>query len=140
MTKFEPAEEFNLPYLGAYLDSIGTNFRHGANFATGGSSILPGGYSPFHLNLQISQFIQFKSRTTTLYKQLSRDSESAHWIFVQLRRYFVPLEYHVTLLQSNGNSPYKIHHPCRGKKICEDGLDPDYKHACYSKSTEYFLT
>ncbi|KAM7509919.1 hypothetical protein LguiB_008794 [Lonicera macranthoides] len=67
------AEELNLPYLGAYLDSIGTNFRHGANFATGGSSILPGGYSPFHLDLQISQFIQFKSRTTALYKQLSHD-------------------------------------------------------------------
>uniref|UniRef100_A0A5B6YUH1 Alpha-L-fucosidase n=1 Tax=Davidia involucrata TaxID=16924 RepID=A0A5B6YUH1_DAVIN len=65
------AEQLGLPYLSAYLDSIGTNFRHGANFATGGSSIRPGGYSPFHLDLQISQFIQFKSRTTALYKQLS---------------------------------------------------------------------
>lgn len=65
------AEELRLPYLSGYLDSIGTNFRHGANFATGGSSIRPGGYSPFHLDLQISQFTQFKSRTTALYKQLS---------------------------------------------------------------------
>ncbi|CAK9169220.1 unnamed protein product [Ilex paraguariensis] len=67
-------ENLGLPYLSAYLDSIGTNFRHGANFATGGSSILPGGYSPIHLDIQISQFIQFKSRTTALYKQLGDHS------------------------------------------------------------------
>ncbi|XP_038715345.1 GDSL esterase/lipase At3g27950-like [Tripterygium wilfordii] len=65
------AEKLQLPYLSPYLDSIGTNFRHGANFATGGSSIRPGGYSPFHLGIQISQFMQFKTRTTTLYSQLS---------------------------------------------------------------------
>ncbi|XP_039054517.1 GDSL esterase/lipase At5g14450-like [Hibiscus syriacus] len=60
-----------LPYLGAYLDSIGTNFRHGANFATGGSSVRPPGFSQFNLGIQISQFIQFKARTTTLYNQLN---------------------------------------------------------------------
>ncbi|KAK2994069.1 hypothetical protein RJ640_024333 [Escallonia rubra] len=70
----DAAEDLALPYLSAYLDSIGTNFRHGANFATGGSSILPGGYSPFHLDLQISQFIQFKGRTSALYEQLSYNS------------------------------------------------------------------
>ncbi|XP_048230173.1 GDSL esterase/lipase At3g27950 isoform X4 [Ricinus communis] len=43
------AERVKLPYLSPYLDSVGTDFRHGANFATGGSSIRPGGYSPFHL-------------------------------------------------------------------------------------------
>ncbi|KAL5864262.1 hypothetical protein ACOSQ3_001776 [Xanthoceras sorbifolium] len=48
------AENLKLPYLSAYLDSIGTNFRRGANFATGGSSIRPPGYSPFHLGIQIS--------------------------------------------------------------------------------------
>ncbi|XP_027153358.1 GDSL esterase/lipase At3g27950 isoform X2 [Coffea eugenioides] len=70
------AEELGLPYLSAYLDSIGSNFRHGANFATGGSSIRPGGYSPFHLQLQIGQFLQFKSRTTLLYKQLNHSAKS----------------------------------------------------------------
>ncbi|CAM8962475.1 unnamed protein product [Rhodiola kirilowii] len=29
------AEELKLPHLDAYLDSLGTSFRHGANFATG---------------------------------------------------------------------------------------------------------
>ncbi|MBA0675527.1 hypothetical protein Goari_017066, partial [Gossypium aridum] len=65
------AEGIKLPYLSAYMDSIGTNFRHGANFATGGSSVRPPGFSPFNLGIQISQFIQFKARTTTLYNQLS---------------------------------------------------------------------
>ncbi|KAK6267359.1 hypothetical protein QUC31_018196 [Theobroma cacao] len=69
--KLTSPENLQLPYLSAYLDSVGTNFRHGANFATGGSSIRPPGYSPFNLGVQISQFIQFKARTTALYNQLS---------------------------------------------------------------------
>lgn len=68
------AEELKLPYLSAYLDSLGTNFRHGANFATGGSSIRRGGYSPFHLAIQMSQFMRFKSRTTALYSEISPES------------------------------------------------------------------
>lgn len=67
------AENLGLPYLSPYLDSVGANFRHGANFATGGSSIRPGGFSPFDLSIQISQFIQFKARTIALYNQLSPD-------------------------------------------------------------------
>ncbi|KAM1015141.1 hypothetical protein EV1_044543 [Malus domestica] len=45
-----------IPYLSPYLDSLGTNFRHGANFATGGSLIRPGGYSPFHLGIKKFSF------------------------------------------------------------------------------------
>ncbi|KAF8010977.1 hypothetical protein BT93_J1572 [Corymbia citriodora subsp. variegata] len=70
-------EKLGLPYLNAYLDSIGTNFQHGANFATGGSGILPGPISPFYLGIQISQFREFKSRTTELYRK-SSDSVSLH--------------------------------------------------------------
>ncbi|XP_030544801.1 GDSL esterase/lipase At3g27950 isoform X3 [Rhodamnia argentea] len=69
------AEDLKLPYLSAYLDSIETNFRHGANFATGGSSIRPGGYSPFHLGIQISQFMRFKSRVTDIYNRLNVSTE-----------------------------------------------------------------
>ncbi|CAI9111045.1 OLC1v1011178C1 [Oldenlandia corymbosa var. corymbosa] len=79
------AEKLGLPYLGAYLDSIGTNFRHGANFATGGSSILPGGYSPFHLELQIGQFLQFKSRTSKLYEKFSQEGNVS-----PLKSYYLP--------------------------------------------------
>ncbi|TKY50424.1 GDSL esterase/lipase [Spatholobus suberectus] len=64
-------EELKLPYLSAYLDSVGSNYRHGANFAVGGSSIRPGGFSPFPLGLQVSQFLQFKSHTYILFNQLS---------------------------------------------------------------------
>ncbi|KAK9681866.1 hypothetical protein RND81_10G033100 [Saponaria officinalis] len=32
------AESLGLPYLSAYLNSVGSNFSHGANFATAGSS------------------------------------------------------------------------------------------------------
>ncbi|KAE8023549.1 hypothetical protein FH972_009229 [Carpinus fangiana] len=70
------AEKLGLPYLNAYLDSIGTNFRHGANFATGGSTIQPVGakiygmgFSPISLDIQLLQFEQFKERTIELYKQ-----------------------------------------------------------------------
>ncbi|KAL8043783.1 hypothetical protein ABFX02_08G007400 [Erythranthe guttata] len=70
------AEKLGLPYLSPYLDSIGTNFRHGANFATGGStirrqneSIFENGISPFSLDIQTMQFLQFKSRTSELYHQ-----------------------------------------------------------------------
>ncbi|KAK2647798.1 hypothetical protein Ddye_015287 [Dipteronia dyeriana] len=65
------AEDLKLRYLSAYLDSIGTSFRQGANFATAGSSIRSPGYSPFHLAIQISQFVQFKSRTMALYHKLT---------------------------------------------------------------------
>lgn len=71
------AERFKLPYLSAYLNSIGTNYRHGANFATGGSTIrrqnetiFEYGISPFALDMQIVQFDQFKARTTDLYNQV----------------------------------------------------------------------
>ncbi|KAK4417823.1 GDSL esterase/lipase [Sesamum alatum] len=68
------AEHLGVPYLSSYLDSIGTNFRHGANFATGGStirrqneSIFENGISPFSLDIQTMQFDQFRARTGELY-------------------------------------------------------------------------
>ncbi|XWS34707.1 hypothetical protein CRYUN_Cryun21dG0060900 [Craigia yunnanensis] len=70
------AEKLGLPYLSAYLDSIDANFRHGANFATGGSTIQPldvrmfkRGFSPISLDIQLSQFEQFKERVNELYKE-----------------------------------------------------------------------
>ncbi|XP_038719582.1 esterase-like [Tripterygium wilfordii] len=62
------SKSFGLPFLHAYLDSLGANFSHGANFATSGSTIqppiqafpVPGGYSPFYLGLQYDQLEEFK--------------------------------------------------------------------------------
>ncbi|KAK3223468.1 hypothetical protein Dsin_010493 [Dipteronia sinensis] len=68
------AEKLGLPFLSAYLNSMGTNFRYGANFATGGSTIQPldarifeGGFSPISLDIKFLQFEQFKARTEELY-------------------------------------------------------------------------
>ncbi|XP_038714984.1 uncharacterized protein LOC120008666 [Tripterygium wilfordii] len=71
------AKSFDLPYLDAYLDSLGTNFSHGANFATANSTIgLPTtiipvrhGFSPFYLTKQYDQFIQFKRRSQMIRKK-----------------------------------------------------------------------
>ncbi|KAK6138396.1 hypothetical protein DH2020_027870 [Rehmannia glutinosa] len=76
------AEHLGLPYLSPYLDSIGTNFRHGANFATAGStiirqneSIFENGLSPFSLDIQTVQHYQFKTRTSELYHQARNPME-----------------------------------------------------------------
>ncbi|XXG88741.1 hypothetical protein AAC387_Pa12g0917 [Persea americana] len=77
------AESLGLPYLSPYLDSLGANFRHGANFATGGSTIRPqnttlffGGFSPFSLNVQLWQFQQFKARSIDLYQDGNKSIKS----------------------------------------------------------------
>ncbi|PON99077.1 Lipase [Trema orientale] len=70
------AEKLGLPYLSAYLDSIGANFQHGANFATGGSTIqsvdtqvFEAGFSPISLEIQLLQFKQFKARIDELFNE-----------------------------------------------------------------------
>uniref|UniRef100_A0A7N0TP91 Uncharacterized protein n=1 Tax=Kalanchoe fedtschenkoi TaxID=63787 RepID=A0A7N0TP91_KALFE len=63
------AEHLGLPHLSAYLNSVGANYHHGANFATGSATIrmpnkpfLQGGRSPFNLQIQVAQIMQFKER------------------------------------------------------------------------------
>ncbi|KAM6549721.1 hypothetical protein CsatB_021397 [Cannabis sativa] len=76
------AKYFGLPYLSPYLDSFGTKFRHGANFATGGAtirrsndSLFISGISPFPFDIQTVQYSNFKNRTTMLYTQAKRNSD-----------------------------------------------------------------
>ncbi|XP_059659099.1 GDSL esterase/lipase At3g26430-like, partial [Cornus florida] len=61
------AQRLRLPYLSAYLDSVGSNFTHGANFTTAGSTIRPkntslhqGGFSPTSLNVRLHQYNDFQ--------------------------------------------------------------------------------
>ncbi|KAL6657686.1 hypothetical protein ACP70R_005466 [Stipagrostis hirtigluma subsp. patula] len=68
------AESLGIPYLSAYLNSIGTNFSQGANFATAGSSIrrqntslFLSGFSPFSLDVQSWEFEQFINRSQFVY-------------------------------------------------------------------------
>ncbi|KAI3846464.1 hypothetical protein MKW92_034519 [Papaver armeniacum] len=67
------AEKLGLPHLSPYLDSIGTNFTHGANFATAASrirklnhSVPQGGLSPISLDVQKNEYAEFTTRTQTL--------------------------------------------------------------------------
>ncbi|XP_052203819.1 GDSL esterase/lipase At3g26430-like isoform X2 [Diospyros lotus] len=71
------AESLGLPYLSAYLDAVGSNFSHGANFATAGSTIRPqnstlhqSGFSPISLNVQWYQFNDFHRRSQIFRKQV----------------------------------------------------------------------
>ncbi|GMH01557.1 hypothetical protein Nepgr_003396 [Nepenthes gracilis] len=64
------AKSLGLPYLSAYLDSVGSNFSHGTNFATAGSTIRPqnttlqqSGFSPISLNVQFYEFNDFHRRS-----------------------------------------------------------------------------
>ncbi|KAL6535186.1 hypothetical protein OROMI_026560 [Orobanche minor] len=76
------AESLGLPYLSAFLDSVGTNFSHGANFATYASTIRPqnlslskGGYSPISLDVQQLEYSGFITRSQAVReKGLSLDS------------------------------------------------------------------
>ncbi|KAK1376600.1 GDSL-like Lipase/Acylhydrolase superfamily protein [Heracleum sosnowskyi] len=70
------ADNLRLPYLSAYLDSIGSNFSHGANFATAGSTVRPqnttksqSGFSPFSLDVQYVQFSDFHTRSQIFRKK-----------------------------------------------------------------------
>ncbi|XP_027095716.2 GDSL esterase/lipase At3g26430 [Coffea arabica] len=70
------AESLGLRYLSAYLDSVGSNFSHGANFATAGSTIRPqnttifqSGYSPISLGVQFTQYSDFHTRSQIVRKQ-----------------------------------------------------------------------
>ncbi|KAI3862909.1 hypothetical protein MKX03_014865 [Papaver bracteatum] len=67
------AEKLGLPHLSAYLDSIGANFTHGANFASAAStirklnySVPQGGLSPISLDIQKNEYAQFTTRTQTI--------------------------------------------------------------------------
>uniref|UniRef100_A0A0D9X0Y1 Esterase n=1 Tax=Leersia perrieri TaxID=77586 RepID=A0A0D9X0Y1_9ORYZ len=68
------AESLGLPYISAYLNSIGSNFTQGANFATAGSSIrrqntslFISGFSPISLDVQSWEFEQFINRSQFAY-------------------------------------------------------------------------
>lgn len=65
----DTAQALGLPFLSPYLQSIASDYRHGVNFATSGSTVLQPntsvfvtGISPFYLDVQMKQMKQFKAR------------------------------------------------------------------------------
>ncbi|CAN1765660.1 GDSL esterase/lipase At1g54790 [Linum perenne] len=62
-------DDMKLPFLRPYLDSVGApSFKRGANFATGGSTIVvnANAISPFTFGVQVAQFVRFKARVLEL--------------------------------------------------------------------------
>ncbi|KAL1549534.1 GDSL esterase/lipase LIP-4 [Salvia divinorum] len=58
-------QSVNASFLSPYLDSLGSSFSNGANFAIAGSTTLPRNV-PFALNIQVKQFKHFKDRSAEL--------------------------------------------------------------------------
>ncbi|KAL2461988.1 GDSL esterase/lipase [Abeliophyllum distichum] len=63
------AQALGLPFPSPYLQSIGSDYRHGANFATLASTVLQPttslfdtGVSPFYLGVQLNQMKLFKAK------------------------------------------------------------------------------
>ncbi|XP_074292766.1 GDSL esterase/lipase At1g54790-like [Silene latifolia] len=70
-------DAMDLPFLNAYLDSVGAPmFRRGSNFAAAGSTILPAtatSVSPFSFGIQVVQFLRFKNKVQDLSKSRKFD-------------------------------------------------------------------
>ncbi|KDP28305.1 hypothetical protein JCGZ_14076 [Jatropha curcas] len=79
-------ESLNINYLTPYLQPLGPNFKYGVNFAFSGAATSPR-FKPFSLDVQILQFIHFRTRSPDLlsqgYKDLisEEDFEDALYIF-----------------------------------------------------------
>ena len=67
---FSVVDAMDMPFLNAYLDSLGApNFRKGCNYAAAGSTVLPAtatSVSPFSFGVQVNQFLHFKARVLEL--------------------------------------------------------------------------
>ncbi|KAJ9539433.1 hypothetical protein OSB04_032166 [Centaurea solstitialis] len=70
------AQRLGIPLVSPYLKSIGSDYRHGANFATLASTVLlpqtslfVSGLSPFALPIQLNQMKNFKAQVDQLYAQ-----------------------------------------------------------------------
>ncbi|PWA45741.1 SGNH hydrolase-type esterase domain-containing protein [Artemisia annua] len=58
-------EHLKLAYLSPYLEALAPDFTSGVNFAVAGGMILPK-LVPFHLDIQVRQFVHFKNRSLDL--------------------------------------------------------------------------
>lgn len=61
----DTGESLNISYLSPYLESLGSNFTNGANFAVAGATALQK-FNPFNLIVQVLQFLRFRERSLLL--------------------------------------------------------------------------
>ncbi|KAL5053534.1 hypothetical protein RYX36_034216 [Vicia faba] len=104
------AQNLGLPYLSAYLDSIGSNFSSGANFATAGSTIRPqnttrsqSGYSPISLDVQLAEYSEFKTRSIKI-----RKKEGVFKKLLPKEEYFSEALYTFDIGQNDITAGYKL--------------------------------
>ncbi|KAK9139121.1 hypothetical protein Scep_008802 [Stephania cephalantha] len=65
-------ESLKTSFLTPYLEPMKPNFTNGANFAISGASTMPE-YVPFALDVQVLQFLRFKTRSLQLVSQGEKD-------------------------------------------------------------------
>jgi hypothetical protein len=80
------AQALNFPFLHPYLQPVGGDFRHGANFATSGSMAANNSYPasltpPFTFYVQSRQFEYFKQQTLALWKNAENGNHIHALIF-----------------------------------------------------------
>lgn len=61
-------EAMNLTLLSPYLESVGSDFRHGSNFACAGSTVNQTA-TTFPLPVQVNQFSRFRARIVDIFSQ-----------------------------------------------------------------------
>lgn len=62
-------QSLEINFLSAYLESSGSEFSYGVNFAVSGASTVVSGNNPFSLSTQTGQFRHFQNRTRELREQ-----------------------------------------------------------------------
>ncbi|KAF0923121.1 hypothetical protein E2562_003342 [Oryza meyeriana var. granulata] len=60
------AEKLKISYLSPYMESSGSNFSSGVNFAVAGAAVTQKSAIPLGLDTQVNQFLHFKNRTREL--------------------------------------------------------------------------
>lgn len=82
------AQGLGQPFVSPYLQSIGSDYTHGANFATLASTVLlPNtslfvtGVSPFSLAIQLNQMKQFKVKVDELHSSGIQICTNSYFVF-----------------------------------------------------------
>lgn len=60
------AEKLKISYLSPYMESSGSDFTSGVNFAVAGAAVTQKSAIPLGLDTQVNQFLHFKNRTREL--------------------------------------------------------------------------